>query len=158
MATYSVMTGSGVNAYNADLAGIYSVTATLDFTEINGGSGTAQNDIVTLIQVPANTYVLGVFWKVDTTSSNMADLDIGDGDDTDGYVDGASMATAVDGASFAGALTVASPSTFPNGTVAFANGKFYTAADTIDLKQNTAATVVTGVLKVKALMIDCNVY
>ena len=158
MATYSVMTGSGVNAYPADLAGLYAVQATLDFTDINSGAGTVQNDIVQLIQVPANTQVLGVSFSVTTASSNMADFDLGDGDDVDGYVDGASMATVNDGASVPGALTVASPSTFPNNTVAFAVGKFYTAADTIDLKQNTNATVVTGVLKVKAVMIDLNMY
>ena len=73
MSTYSVMTGSGVNAYNADLAGIYAVTATVDFTAINCGSGTVQNDIIQLIQVPANTRVMGVFFSVTTVSANMAE-------------------------------------------------------------------------------------
>ena len=157
MSTYSVMTGSGVNAYNADMAGIHSVTATVDFTAINSGAGTVQNDIIQLIQVPANTRVLDVFFSVTTASANMADFDLGDGDDVDGYVDGASMATVNDGASFVGATTVGTPNALPV-AAAFCLGKFYTAADTIDLKQNTNATVVTGVLKVKALMIDCNVY
>ena len=157
MSTYSVMTGSGVNAYPADMAGLYAVTATLDFTDINSGAGTVQNDIVQLIQVPANTLVLGVSFSVTTASSNMADFDIGDGDDTDGYVDGASMATVNDGASFVGATTVGTPNALPV-AAAFCLGKFYTAADTIDLKQNTNATVKTGVLKVKALLVDCNVY
>lgn len=157
MSTYSVMTGSGVNAYPYETAGVHAVQAEIDFSKINSGSGTVQNDIVQLIQVPANTRVLGVFFSVTTVSSNMADFDLGDGDDTDGYVDGASMATVNDGASFVGATTVGSPNALPV-AAAFCLGKFYTVADTIDLKQNTNATVVTGVLKVKALMIDCNVY
>lgn len=155
MASYSVMTGSGVNAYNADLAGIYSVTAVLDFTTINSGAGTVQNDIVQLIQVPANTLVLGVFFSVTTVSSNMADFDIGDGDTRDGYIDGASMATVNDGCSWVTTFNEATPNTTLDG---MSLGKFYSVADTIDLKQNTNATVITGVLKVKALMIDCNVY
>ena len=155
MATYSVMTGSGVNAYNADMAGIYTVTATLDFTDIHDGAGTVQNDIVQLIQVPANTLVLGVSFSVTTASSNMADFDIGDGATTDGYIDGASMATVNDGCSWVTTFNEATPNTTSE---AFSLGKFYTTADTIDLKQNTNATVVTGVLKVKAAMIDMNIY
>jgi flagellar biogenesis protein FliO len=155
MATYSVMTGSGVDAYAAEQSGVYSVTATLDFTKINGGAGTVQNDIVQLIQVPANTLVLGVFFKSATASANMTDLDIGDGATTDGYIDGASMATVNDGCSWVTTFNEAAPNTTAE---AFSLGKFYTTADTIDLKQNTNATVKTGVLKVKALMIDCNVY
>jgi len=155
MSTYSVMTGSGVNAYPAELAGLYAVQATLDFTDINSGSGTVQNDIVQLIQVPANTLVLGLSFSVTTASSNMADFDIGDGDVTDGYVDGASMATVNDGCSWKTTFNEATPNTTLDG---MSLGKFYTAADTIDLKQNTNATVVTGVLKVKAVMIDLNIY
>lgn len=155
MSTYSVMTGSGVNAYPSDLAGIYAVTATLDFSDINSGAGTVQNDIVQLIQVPKNTLVLGLSFDVTTVSSNMADFDLGDGDVTDGYVDGASMATLNDGCSWQTTFNEATPNTTKEG---MSLGKFYTAADTIDLKQNTNATVITGVLKVKALMIDMNIY
>lgn len=155
MSTYSVITGSGVNAYLNNQDGVYAVTATLDFTKINNGSGTVQNDIVQLIQVPANTLVLGVSFRVATVSSNMADFDIGDGSVTDGYIDGASMATVNDGCSWVTTFNEATPNTTAEG---MSLGKFYTTADTIDLKQNTNATVVTGVLKVKALMIDCNIY
>lgn len=155
MSTYSVITGSGVNAYLNNQDGVYAVTATLDFTKINSGSGTVQNDIVQLIQVPANTLVLGVSFRVATVSSNMADFDIGDGSVTDGYIDGASMATVNDGCSWVTTFNEATPNTTAEG---MSLGKFYTTADTIDLKQNTNATVVTGVLKVKALMIDCNIY
>lgn len=154
MSTYSVA-GSAVQAYPAQMAGMYEVTATLDFTTINGGSGTVQNDIVQLIQIPANTLVLVVSFRVTTASANMADFDIGDGDVTDGYVDGASMATLNDGCSWKTTFNEATPNTTAEG---MSLGKFYTAADTLDLKQNTNATVVTGVLKVKAMMIDCNIY
>lgn len=155
MPTYSVVTGSGVNAYPYTLAGPYEVQAKVDFSTINSGSGTVQNDIIQLIQVPANTLVLGLSFSVTTVSSNMADFDLGDGDVTDGYVDGASMATVNDGCSWQTTFNEATPNTTKEG---MSLGKFYTTADTIDLKQNTNATVVTGVLKVKALLIDMNIY
>lgn len=155
MSTYSVMTGSGVQAYPAERAGVYALTATVDFSTIKAGAGTVQNDIVQLLPVPANTLVLAVFFAVKTVSSNLADFDLGDGDVADGYVDGASMATLNDGASWQTVFNEATPNTTKEG---MSLGKFYTAADTIDLKQNTNATVVTGVLKVKALLIDCNIY
>lgn len=154
MATYSVA-GSAVQAYPAFPVGVFSVKAEVDFTTINSGSGTVQNDIVQLIQVPANTLVLGVSFRVATVSSNLADFDIGDGSVTDGYIDGASMATINDGCSWVTTFNEATPNTTADG---MSLGKFYTVADTIDLKQNTAATVVTGKLLVQACMIDMNIY
>jgi len=154
MSTYTVA-GSAVQAYPNNYAGPYEVTATLDFTTINSGAGTVQNDIVQLIQVPANTLVMAVAFSVTTASSNMADFDIGDDATTDGYIDGASMATVNDGCSWVTTFNEATPNTTAD---AFSLGKFYTAANTIDLKQNTNATVITGVLKVKAVMLDMNCY
>lgn len=154
MSTYSVA-GSAVQAYPAFPAGVFSVKAAVNFKTINSGSGTVQNDIVQLIQVPANTLVLGVSFRVETVSSNLADFDIGDGSVTDGYIDGASMATINDGCSWVTTLNSGTPNTTMDG---MSLGKFYTVADTIDLKQNTAATVVTGKLFVQAFMIDMNIY
>lgn len=154
MATYSVA-GSAIQAYPAFPAGVFSVKAKVDFKTINSGSGTVQNDIVQLIQIPANTLVLGVSFRVETVSSNLADFDIGDGAVTDGYIDGASMATINDGCSWVTTFNEATPNTTADG---MSLGKFYTVADTIDLKQNTAATVVTGKLLVQAVMIDMNIY
>jgi hypothetical protein len=65
------------------------------------------------------------------------------------------MATVNDGCSWKTTFNEAAPNTTLDG---MSLGKFYTVADTIDMKQNTNATVVTGVLKVKAVMIDLNMY
>lgn len=154
MSTYSVA-GSAVQAYPAFPVGAFAVKAEVDFNTINSGSGTVQNDIVQLIQVPANTLVLGVSFRVATVSANLADFDIGDGAVTDGYIDGASMATINDGCSWVTTFNAGTPNTTADG---MSLGKFYTIADTIDLKQNTAATVVTGKLLVQAIMIDMNIY
>ena len=155
MSTYSVMTGSGVNAYPYETAGVHAVQAEIDFSKINSGSGTVQNDIVQLIQIPANALVLAIAFKVTTANASLTDFDLGDGDVTDGYVDGASMATVNDGCSWQTTFNEATPNTTKEG---MSLGKFYTTADTIDFKQNTAATITSGVLKVRALLFDCNLY
>lgn len=155
MSTYSVVKGSGATTFPNDYAGAYPIEATLDFSKINSGSGTVQNDIVQLIQIPANALVLAIAFKVTTANASLTDFDLGDGDVTDGYVDGASMATVNDGCSWQTTFNEATPNTTKEG---MSLGKFYTTADTIDFKQNTAATITAGVLKVKALLFDCNLY
>lgn len=156
MSTYSIA-GTANSAYPFEKAGLYSVEAKLDFssTSLNSGSGTVQNDVVQLINIPANTLVLGLFFKVTTANASLTDFDLGDGDVTDGYVDGASMATVNDGCSWQTTFNEATPNTTKEG---MSLGKFYTTADTIDFKQNTNATITSGVLRVKAVMVDGNFY
>ena len=103
----------------------------------------------------ANALVLAIAFKVTTANASLTDFDLGDGDVTDGYVDGASMATVNDGCSWQTTFNEAMPNTTKEG---MSLGKFYTVADTIDFKQNTNATITAGVLKVKALLFDCNLY
>jgi hypothetical protein len=154
MATYNLTSG-GMAAYPANTVPVSRVEAVVDFSQVNDGNGTVQNDVLQLIPVPANTLVLAVAFSVTTVSANLADFDIGDGATADGYIDGASAATVNDGASWNTTLTTGTPNTTAE---AFSLGKFYTSEDTIDLKQNTNATVITGVIKVVAIMIDLNIY
>ncbi len=156
MSTYSVLTGAGVEAYPAfPVAPIFAIDGKVDFSTVNSGSGTVQNDIITVLQIPANTLVLAVAYKTTTVSSNLADVDIGDGDVRDGYVDGLDMrSTLKDGCSWVTTFNEAAPNTTADG---MSLGKFYTVADTIDLKQNTNATIVTGVIWLRAICISMNI-
>lgn len=150
MTTYATYTGSG-SGFPAKRSGVYRITGEVDFSTINSGSGTVQNDVIQALYIPAGTFVLGVGHKVTTASSNLDDFDIGDDATTDGYVDGDTAVTADTAMNF-------SFDTDGTMTEAFGNGKFYATANTIDIKQNTNATVVTGVIKLAALAIDVNVY
>jgi hypothetical protein len=128
-------------------------SATSGAEVVNSGSGTVQNDVIQIFQIPAGTWVQGVYYKVVTASSNLADLDIGDGSDTDGYHDGIDATSTGAGFSFLGAaLTEGTPNTFTG----YIEGKYYSAADTIDLLQNTNATITTGRIKFSVVMLNLN--
>jgi hypothetical protein len=79
--------------------------------------------------------------NVTTAEGGTLTVDVGDGDNPDGYLDG------VNGNATAAYLTVA-------GTDAFEAGKYYTAADTIDVTTVNAAD--TAVMKLTAVMVDCS--
>jgi hypothetical protein len=162
--TYSLMKG-GTSGYPAvKNSGVYKLEYKLDIAQaiLDGDitTGIVQNDVIKAIEVPANTYVLGVGYQVTTslTSTGTTTMEVGDGDDTDGYIAAASIMTAAatQVSSVIAAITVASPSTLPNNSEAFTFGKFYTAADTIDLKFPASATATVGVVKVWVLLVDCN--
>lgn len=148
--------GAGVNAHSA--RGPYKVKKVLDFendsalTALNAGAGPGQNDVLQLIHVPANSIVLGVFYETVTASTALNNLDIGDGDDVDGYHDGIDATSTGDGYNGLGKAPTLVEGT-PNTLTGFALGKFYTAADTIDAKIITAASITDGVIEVTAVIL-----
>jgi hypothetical protein len=94
----------------------------------------AAADVATVVNIPANTYVTKVFYRVLTGDATQT-LNIGDGADPDGYVAAADVATAGNVGVGAGAL---------------ASGKLYTAADTIDIE--VPATKALDTLKVEVIV------
>ena len=149
--TYDLAT-TGTTGYPAmDKSGVYRIEKKVDWSTL--ATAPVQTDILQIINIPANTFVLGVYYSVTTASALLDDLDIGDAVDADGWADGIDATST--GAAFSRALVLTEGA--PN-TLVPANGlgKFYAAADTIDLTQNTDATVVDGVIKVVALCMDCN--
>lgn len=113
-------------------AAVSSLKAGVDFTSA---------DILEIIDVPVNTWVVAVFAET-TTAGDCTDLDIGDGATANGWIDDIDMNAGEDDDSL-DAVTF---------SLATAGGKLYTSADTIDIDINDATD--DGVLKVTALMID----
>ena len=102
-----------------------------------------------VFNVPAGAYVLEVKVLVTTVIvAGSMDIDIGDGDDADCYVDG------WDGT--AGSITGNSIHSFGISSsateVGVFTGKYYSSADTIDIDINTVAT--SGAVKLLVLMAD----
>lgn len=95
-----------------------------------------QNDVVRLIDVPAGFYCVGVGVNVITLCATLDDVDFGDGDTVDGFQDGLTFATA--------GLKV-SGNGLGAGAYVEGGGKMYIAADTIDMKINTAAPTTAGI-------------
>jgi hypothetical protein len=106
-----------------------------------GATALADNDILEVIPVPAKTLVLAVGLDVTTAEGGTCTVDVGDGATVDGYLDGVNANTV---ASYCSTLAAE----------AFDGGKYYTAADTIDVKFINAADA--AVMRVWALLVDCN--
>ena len=151
MATYNDGTGYNMGTAAAHVAAginrVSSVTIELNFATITTDraaaslTALANGDVLEVIRIPAQTLVTNVVLEVTTAEGGTLTVDVGDGDNPDGYLDG------VNGNAVASYLTVA-------GTDAFEAGKFYAAADTIDVVTVNAAD--TAVMKLTAIMVDCS--
>lgn len=139
MATYDLTVGSGVPALAEWREFI--AEATFDASVQN----LAQNDVAQLIAVPAKTIITGVFWEIETVEGASRNFAIGDGSDTDGYITTTtanSLATGTSGLS----LTEGTPNTITG----YSNGKYYSAADTIDVLAVTSGGLTACKLRVIA--------
>jgi len=109
------------------------------------GSAIATADVFELLPIPAGSLVLTVSHQVTTAEGGTCTFDIGDGTDDNGYVvaatNGNGNSTATNSSSFNGTTTPA-----------FGVGKYYSAADTIDLTLNTG-TAAAVIVKVSATYI-----
>jgi hypothetical protein len=129
--------------------GTYLMSRTLDFSS-SSTTGTS-GDVYLLLNIPSNTYVKAVGYGWTTGEDSTLTVDIGDGADPDGWVDGANVLTgqvesAISGITFLHVNT--------NTLVGYSNGKLYTANDTLDLKLNNNADALK--ITVKAWCIDLN--
>lgn len=114
---------------------------------VAGPFGTAQtNSTFAAVDVPAGTFVppYGVTVIVTTLlDGGSPSIDVGDGDNTDGWVDTADVTETSTG-TYSGTET---------NTAAYAvNGRYYASADTIDVVLATGLTA--GVFYVTALLYD----
>jgi len=91
----------------------------------SGGDATAlaQNDVIEMVPVPKGAQIIdiNVQWT-DLASAGSPTMDVGDGDDTNGWIDGLNITAA--------GISCLKTATFS----AYYIGKEYTAADTIDVK------------------------
>lgn len=98
MATYDV-TGVGVagtrpSRRNPGVRVPYLVENTIDISQINAGAGAAQNDVLQVLDIPAETLILHAGVEILTALSSSVTLDLGiTGGDVDNFVDGDANAT-----------------------------------------------------------------
>ena len=134
---------AGINKVSA-------VSVTLDFAAITtaraaaGLTALAATDVLEVIKIPANTLVTSVALNVTTAEGGTLTIDVGDGADPDGYLDGVNANTAA-------AYSLAPSAGTPTG---YADGKYYTAADTIDVTTVNAADA--AVMTLTVVMVDCS--
>ena len=135
MATYNVTGAGGTTGHPSNGRTPYLVENTIDISAINGDSGAAQNDVLQVLDIPAETIVMEAGIEVLTALSANVTLDLGiTGGDVDIFVDGDTNATGFSAAT-ATARHVAA------------------AADTLDLLVLSAASS-AGKVRVYAVMCD----
>ena len=77
MATYNVTGVGGTTGHPSNGRTPYLVENTIDVSAINGDSGTAQNDVIQCIDVPAETLIMAAGVEVLTACSSSVVIDIG---------------------------------------------------------------------------------
>ena len=108
MATYNVTGVGGTTGHPSNGRTPYLVENTIDVSAVNGDSGSAQNDVLKCIDVPAETLIMAAGVEVLTACSSSVVIDIGvtgstaGFSDPDAYVDGYDAT----GAAHAGTLGV----------------------------------------------------
>ncbi len=159
MATYTDSYGfnKGSAALRADgLTKVTRMEVTLDFAKIAaarsaaGATALASGDVLEVIPVPAKSLVMRVGYDVTTAEGATATFDLGDGSDADGYLNDVDLNTVASGV-MALALTEGTPNTISG----YSNGKYYSAADTIDITLNNNAINV-AVVRLWALVADAS--
>lgn len=122
--------------------------ATYDFT-----AAFVVDDIIQMIPVAIGERVVGLQLIVETDldSSTGVVLDVGDGDDPDRYIDGATVGQAGGFAQYGSGVVTAA--------AAAALNKKYTAADTIDVLVQVAASgtpAASGTIRMRAFIVAAN--
>ena len=104
MATYNVTGVGGTTGHPSNGRTPYMVENTIDVSAVNGDSGSAQNDVLKCIDVPAETLIMAAGVEVLTACSSSVVIDIGITGSTVGFSDPDAFIDAYDatGASYAG--------------------------------------------------------
>ena len=147
MATYDVTGPGGVNRpgrFNPGVRTPYLVENTIDVSQINSAAGSAQNDVLQCLDVPAETLVMAAGVEVLTACSSSVVIDIGTTGSSAGFLDPDAFVDAYDatGASYA-----------PRDVADAAPMVICKTADTIDALMAGAAST-AGKIRVWAVLCD----
>ena len=147
MATYDVTGPGGVNRpgrFNPGVRIPYLVENTIDGSQINSAAGTAQNDVLQCIDVPAETLIMAAGVEVLTACSSSVVIDIGVTGSSAGFSDPDAFVDAYDatGAAYA-----------PRDVADAAPMLTCKVADTIDALMAGAAST-AGKIRVWAVLCD----
>ena len=147
MATYDVTGPGGVNRpgrFNPGVRTPYLVENTIDVSQINSAAGSAQNDVLQCIVVPAETLIMAAGVEVLTACSSSVVIDIGTTGSSAGFLDPDAFVDAYDatGASYA-----------PRDVADAAPMIICKTADTIDALMAGAAST-AGKIRVWAVLCD----
>lgn len=148
------LTQGSASGFPAGQQRTYVLSNTLDLSVTN----MAATEVARMIHIPAGSFVHHVRWEVTTVEGATLTFDVGDDSDTDGYVVSANANALGSGMStFAGTLGGTGAAADPVVITGYSAGKYYAAADTIDIVTDHSAANV-AVIKLSALVTDMNCY
>lgn len=147
MANFNLTRGGTAGYPDTSARKVYVIDSVFDATQ----QALAQNDVAQLINVPAGSFVQLVKYEVEAVEGAARNFSIGDGSDADGYITSTS-ANSVG----AGVSSLALTDGEPNTVTGYTAGKYYAAADTIDLTAVTSGGLTAAIIRVKAVIIDLN--
>jgi len=159
MATYTDSLGFNKGSAAYTDRGLHKVSiqeVKLDFAAIAAArvaasaTALAATDVLEVLPVPAGTHVLSVGYEVTTAEGAVATMDVGDGADPNGYLDAVNLNSAG-----SGVMTLALTEGAPNTVTGYSAGKYYAAADTIDISLDHNS-IDTAVVRLWAVFVDCN--
>lgn len=146
--------------YNASMK-TFVIPNSLDLSNTNY-SALASNDVIQVVNIPSNTLVMGVSYRIRTMATNACTFDIGDGTDPDGWGANISATNAVGTFAYSTPVITASgvgPTSAVVVTVvttpAYGLGKAYTVADTIDVTIDTTVSTL-GVIDFEVIAAKLN--
>lgn len=156
MATKALSKAASIERYEKQ--GAFKVlTRVIDFA-LAANALAAQNDIAEAIDVRANTRVLAVRWEVLTVEGAARNFGVGDGVNDVGYIASADSNALGEGSTLvAGYVNTSDAGAAQDPVVlnpAFSAGKYYAAADTIDIKALSAGGLVGAKIKVSAEVVE----
>lgn len=137
----TIVSYSGANA--AGFPAPVVIEGFLDCTKTSAAM--AQNDVAEVLTIPAGTFIQGVVWEVETVEGAARSFAVGDGSGTSGFVTTTSANSLASGCS-ALALTEGTPNT----VTGYSSGKYYAAADTIDVLAVTSGGLTGAKIRLKA--------
>lgn len=114
----------------------------------------AQNDTAAVINIPAGTLIQAVHWEVVTAEGAARNFAIGDGSDTDGFITTTTANSVASGVSALAGLVAGGagdPANDPLVVTGYSSGKYYSAADTLDILAVTSGGLVACKIKVRAV-------
>tara|TARA_Y100000310_G_scaffold296266_1_gene328376 strand:+ start:100 stop:597 length:498 start_codon:yes stop_codon:yes gene_type:complete len=146
MVTYNVVGDAGTAGHPSIKRVPYLIENTIDISQVNEDAGTAQNDVLQCLNVPAETLVIAAGVEVLTACDSSVVIDIGITGDTVGFADPDAFVDAYDATS----ASYAGRDTQDNNEAPMLTCK---VADTIDALMAGAASA-AGKIRVWAILCD----
>jgi hypothetical protein len=143
--TYTGLNGRLIKSYSGSNAAGFPAPVVIEGFLDCTKAVLAQNDVAEVLAIPAGTFIQGVVWEVEVVEGAARNFAVGDGSGTSGFI-----ATTSANSLASGCTALALTEGVPNTVTGYSAGKYYGAADTIDILAVTAGGLTGAKIRLKA--------